>query len=245
MLALITRPEADARPLAAALAARGIDSLVAPLLNIRHLRVALRLDPAVQALLVTSANGVRAFCANTRRRDLPVLAVGDATAREARAAGFTRVDSAGGDVADLARLVRDRLDPAGGELLHPAGSAVAGDLGGWLAAAGFRYRREVLYTAEPVTGFDPTIGAALAEGRIDAVLFFSPRTAISFVTVARQQGLAGCLGSVDACALSPAVATRLRVLDWRAIHVAAEPTQPALIDCLLAMCASPSGGRGS
>src|SRR4051812_16935975 len=104
------------------------------MLDIRNLdNVAIDLTN-VQAVLFTSANGVRAFAAAERRRDIPAFAVGEATAAAARLAGFTTVDTAGGDVAALADLVRERLTPARGALLHAAGSAVAGDLSGVLGA---------------------------------------------------------------------------------------------------------------
>ncbi|MGH6929838.1 MAG: uroporphyrinogen-III synthase, partial [Dongiaceae bacterium] len=115
--ALVTRPEEDAAPLAAALAERGIEVTVEPLLTIRPVADAPIDLQGAQALLFTSANGARSFAALAATRDLsgwrelPVFAVGDASAAAARDAGFSRVESAGGDVAALARLVIDRLDP--------------------------------------------------------------------------------------------------------------------------------------
>ena len=98
----------------------------------------------IQALLFTSANGVRAFCSalsDKRPADLllPVFAVGDASARTAAECGFSRIESADGDVTDLTDLVTARLDPAAGGLFHAAGSKVAGDLKGGLEAAGFHF----------------------------------------------------------------------------------------------------------
>src|SRR5579885_2968460 len=106
LTALITRPEEDARPLADALKSRGIATVIEPLLSIRVLPEAapgLTQDlEGVQALLFTSANGARAFAELSPRRDIGVLAVGDATAAAARALGFSAVESAGGDVQALA-----------------------------------------------------------------------------------------------------------------------------------------------
>src|SRR3546814_13842463 len=50
-----------------------------------------------QALLVSSANGVRAFARADSRRGLPVYAVGGASAAAARQCGLDRGESAGGD----------------------------------------------------------------------------------------------------------------------------------------------------
>jgi uroporphyrinogen-III synthase len=104
--ALVTRPSEDAAPLARALASRGIEALIAPLLTIVPVpNAAQALADALvgaQALLVTSANGARHLAGASTRRELPVFAVGDASAAAARLAGFRAVASAGGDVADLA-----------------------------------------------------------------------------------------------------------------------------------------------
>jgi len=232
MRVLLTRPREDAEPLAALLAERGIDSLIEPLLEIvPRADAGLDLD-GVQALLLTSANGVRALAELTPERRLPLFAVGDATAQAAREAGFERVASAGGDVDDLARLVIARLDPRDGALCHVAGSAVAGDLGGRLEAAGFATRREVLYEARPRRALSPAATAALAGGGLDAVLFFSPRTAASFVTLAAGAGLREACKGLAAFCLSPAVAAAIEELPWRAVRVAERPTQAALIQLL-------------
>src|SRR5438067_8827911 len=135
--ALVTRPRAEAVALAEALDRRGIEAIVEPLLDILY-----RDEPApdlagVQAVLCTSANGVRALARLSGERGVALFAVGEASAARARAEGFLRVESAGGNVDDLARLVRQRLRPEGGRLLHVAGSDVAGDLAGTLRAVGF------------------------------------------------------------------------------------------------------------
>src|SRR5271165_1787151 len=127
MRALVTRPREESESLARALAARGLDAIIEPLMQI-HYRAAETLDLAtVQAILCTSANGVRALARITGERGLPLLAVGEATASRARAEGFTAVASAGGAVADLVRLTAARLRPQNGRLLHVAGNVVAGD----------------------------------------------------------------------------------------------------------------------
>ena len=172
MRVLVTRPREDAERLAAQLEARGHAIVIEPIFTIEPVReTPLDLD-GVQALLLTSANGARAFGMRSRRRDLRVFAVGDATAEAARALGFADVESAGGDVADLVRLARERAQPDHGALLHVAGSAVAGDLAGQLGADGFEVRRAVLYRAEPVGALSGGTVTALRDRHIDVILFF-------------------------------------------------------------------------
>jgi uroporphyrinogen-III synthase len=236
MRLLVTRPAVDAAPLVTALEARGHDALVQPLLSIEPVAPEPPLDLAgVQALLFTSANGVRAFAGASSERGLPVFAVGDATAEAARTAGFAEVESAKGDVQDLAHLVGRRLDPAAGPLLHGAGGSLAGDLQGDLKSAGFSVWRSVLYTAEPVRQLAEPVRAALAEGRLDAVLFFSPRTAKSFVRLVADHDLAAACERCRAVCLSQAVADALGALSWEGVHVAARANQQALLDCLDAL----------
>src|SRR5690242_18496783 len=109
MKAIVTRPRDDAATVVRALGERGIDAVLAPMLSIVPAKdaarqLADRLTGA-QAILFTSANGVRAFAAVSSRRELPVLAVGEASAAAARIAGFRAVASAQGNVDDLAELV--------------------------------------------------------------------------------------------------------------------------------------------
>jgi uroporphyrinogen-III synthase len=229
---LVTRPSADAIPLAGEMQRRGFDVLLQPLLRIETPEGPPPDLAGVQALLFTSANGVRAFARRSDARTLAVYAVGDATAAAAQAEGFLSVASAGGDVHDLAALVRERVDPAAGKLLHASGSDVAGDLAGTLRAAGFAVERVKLYTAHQTERFDPAVRAAVSEGAVDAVLFFSPRSAAGFVTLVRAEGLAEACRSVAAFCLSDAVAEAASPIPWRSVAVAPEPTQQSLLATL-------------
>ncbi|MEM7225309.1 MAG: uroporphyrinogen-III synthase [Pseudomonadota bacterium] len=247
MRVLVTRPKEDSRDLAEALTDRGHEVLLQPLLIIEPAPLAVPLDlSGIQALLFTSANGVRALAALTAHRDLPVFAVGDATARTARAAGFECVASAGGDVADLARLVAARLDPAAGPLFHGAASVVAGDLKGRLEAAGFSIERRVLYRAEPVASLAPEVETAWRASTIDAALFFSPRSVESFAELVRACDLVEAARHCHAMALSPAVADRLAELPWTSVRTAERPTTEALLKGLdLLASSSMMGGTGT
>jgi uroporphyrinogen-III synthase len=248
MKALVTRPAEDAAPLARALAARGLEPVLAPMLSIVPAEDAARLlaDALIgaQAVLFTSASGARIFAAASARRELPVFAVGDASAAAARLAGFRTVMSAGGDVADLAALAAARLAPQQGALVHVAGSTVAGDLAGVLGKAGFTVRRAVVYEARPAEALAPEAAAALAQGEAAVALFFSPRTAASFARLAAAAGVGPRCRTLTAVALSPAVAAALGELPWWRIAVAEAPTQPALLAALDAALAELKRNEG-
>jgi uroporphyrinogen-III synthase len=226
--ALVTRPREEAAGLAAALAGRGIEAVLAPLIE-----VAVHAGPApdlagAQAILCTSANGVRALAGLSPEREVPLFAVGERTAARARGAGFARVESAGGNVADLARLAVARLDPAAGRLVHVAGSVVAGDLAGDLRDRGFTVERLMLYEARPAAALDAAATSALAAGAVDFALFFSPRTAALFAELAARAGLLPALRRVTAISISAAADAALGG-HFGARHIAERPDQTSLL----------------
>jgi uroporphyrinogen-III synthase len=225
--ALVTRPRHEAATLAALLAERGIDAVIEPMIDIVNRTTSLPDCSGVRAILCTSANGVRALARASGERGVPVFAVGDATARAALAAGFDRVESAGGDVEDLARLMTTRLRPAEGRLLHVAGSEVAGDLAGRLGAAGFVVDRAVLYEARAATTLTPETAELIERGEIDLALFFSPRSATIFARLAAP--IAAGLIAATAISISTAADAALGDLPFRERLIAAAPTQAALL----------------
>src|ERR1700689_137219 len=103
MRVLVTRPYDDALETAAKLKALGHHAILAPLLEIRFRDGAEIALDGVQAILATSANGVRALERRTTQRNVPLFAIGRQSAVVARAAGFSDVQSADGDGTALAQ----------------------------------------------------------------------------------------------------------------------------------------------
>ncbi len=217
---------------AALLRARGHDPLVAPLLRVRfHDGHALHLE-GVQAILATSANGVRAFARRTSRRDFPVFAVGSQTAEAARDAGFTEIRNADGNAETLGAAVRGWAKPQDGTLLHAAGAQAEGRLAGLLRSAGFSVRTEVLYDVPAAEDFPNAARAALEAGALDAVLLYSARSAEAFAACAAKAGLQAACARLLACCISEAAAKPLAGLAFKAVRIAARPNQSALLDGL-------------
>lgn len=213
MRVLITRPKEDAARIARQLRALGHEPIVAPLLEVRfHDGEAIVLD-GVQAVLVTSANGVRALARRTARRDVPLFAVGPQTAAEAAAHGFEIVRNADGDSATLAAATRNWAKPGGGVLLHVKAAEADGMLAGLLED--FDLRGAVLYDVAAVAQLPPV--------EADAALFFSARSARAFrdCGIDTSTWIAVCISQAAAQALAPQ--------RFREIRVAAGPNQEALL----------------
>lgn len=245
MRILVTRPEPDGERFAALLRPHGVEPVLEPLLEIRFDGGALPDLAGVQALLLTSANGVRALQAAcggglpAALAELPVVAVGEASAAEARQAGFRRVQAAGGEVNSLAAAVTESLRPADGALVHVRGRDVAGDLAGMLAAAGFEVRPAILYRAEPCRALSPALQAALRAGGLDGVALLSARTARTFVGLLQAAGLERAAAGLDIFCLSKAVAAAAAGPSWRRVGIAAAPDATALAELIAA-----AAGRG-
>ena len=239
---LLTRPLQDCHAVAAELLALGHEAVIAPVMEVAFQTAPTLSFDGVQALLFTSRNGVRAFAAGYERRDLRAFAVGRSTAEAAASAGFSRIESADGDSAVLADLVRSKLAPDDGPLLHIAGTTVAGDLSGSLETAGFTVRRGVLYEACPVDHLPEIAIAALQGRKVAGALFFSPRTAEVFARLVAGAGLEPKLRGLAALCLSTAVSKRLGVSAWGAVRIAARPVLPALL-ALLDSVDAPTAGH--
>ena len=228
MRVAVTRPEEDAGPLTAKLAAMGHEVVMAPLLEIRpRAGVAIPALPW-QAIAVTSANGIRALPGGHNLTSFRTLTVGPQSLKAALAAGFT-AEAHGGDVDGLAAFIRDHLDPRAGPILYLSGAETAGDLEAQLAAAGFACRRVVLYDAAPAETLGP-VEDALRQGRLDAVLLYSPRSAKIWRGLVEAAGLHAEAARPCHLCLSRNVAAALPE-GWNTA-IAASPDEAAILRLL-------------
>jgi len=228
MKVLVTRPVEDGEDTARQLALRGHQALVAPLLKTHFLDGPELSLQNVQAILATSANGVRALARRSARRDVPLFAVGPQTAAEAQRLGFKSVKSADGDAGALAQAAINWAAPDKGALLHVVGQGNDGKLVQMLA--GFSVRQEILYAVTAVEKMPEAAAMAMRQSRIDAALFFSPRSASVFRHCAVQENLP--LENIIAVCISPAAAAALAPLAFRQLVVAAKPNAASLLEAI-------------
>lgn len=228
---LLTRPKvkADAFALALEIAAPGrFACTTAPVMEIVPLAASLTTS-GVQGVLFTSANAVGLAAGMADLSGLPCLCVGPATAQAAQAHGLQAIN-AGGDAGDVLRLAGEVFRPGAGRLLHLRGVHMARDLAAELTAQGLETQSVVIYDQRPLP-FTQSVARGLAEGRFDAIGFFSPRSAEIFAGLADRDWR---LGGTAAFCLSPAVANSVRNLPFQRVLVAESPNSEAMIACLTA-----------
>jgi uroporphyrinogen-III synthase len=211
-------------------AALGWRPVVAPLLEIIRLPVTLPASDAIQAILVTSSSAVPNL--PEALHPLPLLAVGDATADRARAAGFAEVYSAGADAVALAALASRKCDFKGLPLLLASGRGQGLELAAELRTRGFRVTRHTVYASTSVRRLPDEVRAALWQRELHAALFFSAATAGQFAQLLVRGHLRETVADVEACAIGAATAAAIEDLPWRRVRCAAQPTQDAMLALL-------------
>jgi uroporphyrinogen-III synthase len=227
---VITRPQDEAEALSAVLQAKGYSTLIEPMLKIVEIRAPIPDLTRYDALIFTSANGVRFFAARSKARALPAFAVGDKTAASLRAAGFMDVRVAAGDAVALGRLIH-AASPAISRLLHVSQTSPARDLAG-LVDSRQSVDRLILYGAIAADEFSQGLVDALYACTVKYVLFFSPRTAAAFGTLTGKLGLTEMICSCSALCLSAPVAAAVTGLPWATVRVAVKPTADSLLSLL-------------
>jgi uroporphyrinogen-III synthase len=232
MRVLVTRPAEDAGSTAAHLRELGHVPVIAPLLEVRFRDGAELSLEEIQAIVATSANGVRALILRTARRDLPVFAVGAQTASMARASGFADVKNSDGDSVTLADAISHWASAQSGPLLHAAGNEATGKLGARLIEHGFQLRREILYDVVSVESLPPIAQNALERNELDAVLLYSPRSAETFARCVEAAGLHNTCRRLLAICISEAAAKKAGALPFREIRIAARPSENELLELL-------------
>lgn len=232
---LVTRPEPDAQVTLARLRALDIEAVAAPLMVRQTLDASLPPPDGFAAVVLTSANAVRSLADRgvlEHYAHLPVLAVGDRTAREASDAGFTKVSSAAGALHDLVNAIR--ISGLKGPLFHPTGRHQSGDLAKALAPLGVMVATAKIYDMVAIEALPEVVLAGLADGGISAVLSYSRRTAEIFAVLAAQLDLPHRRRIAMLC-LSEAVAGPLLEAHFHRISLADRPDEDAMMALALAV----------
>lgn len=191
MAILVTRPQPDNTSTAVALRARGIEVLAAPMLRFEKVMLSIDADADFGAVVVTSANALRALAdqpVQATLLHLPLFVVGDKTAQAARDLGFAKIVSADGDAAALRELLtesaRRKVLNKDRPLLYLAGADLARDLAGELGARGFTVVTQTTYRMMPVADLPNDVSDAFVAGKVEAVLHYSRRSARAFFQAA-------------------------------------------------------------
>lgn len=237
MRVLLTRPRADSESLARDLVHHGHAVTIDPMLRIVPVPPISPPAPArYRGVILTSAQAAGHVPVTSLA--LPAFAVGEATARAARAAGFASVVAAQGDVRSLAHALAAIAGDDPRPFLHLCGAEVREGTAEAFQAAGVAVERCIVYRAVPATALTARTRTAMAKGLIDVVLLFSPRTASIFVGLVDAAGLGASLARMQAITWSAAVAEAAQPARWARVSTVERRDRATLLGLLR----SPDGG---
>ncbi len=233
MLTLTTRPRGLNEPLHTELLAMGFQPHNENVLEITPVEWPTQSLFRMAALVVTSANGAFELGKVPHApREMPVFAVGIATAACLKRFGFINVYHADGTAADLLRLVMHKMPPGSGPILHVGGLHLSLDMAAALRSQGYEAIRAIVYEAAGRARLSAGTEQHLRRHKIGAVVLMSKRTAEIFGALVRKSDLVPSLARIEAFVMSPAIAAVLDAAKWRRIHIAAAPSRAALTDLL-------------
>ena len=228
----LTRPQEDSAALAAELEKLGIASIVAPVMHIT--RAAFTVPTSMpNAILLTSRHAAYAVAQLPASfRALPTYCVGSATAHMAREFGCSNIIPGSGDVLALLPRLAASMGP-NSDLLYLAGEEVSVDVAHLLSMHSIRVSSCVVYRSVAETKLPDTLIDAVKANTLDAVAFFSSRSALVARNLLEEAGLAAQVTTIEAFCLSLQVAANAGGLPWKKLHACHQPTREAMRDLMV------------
>lgn len=235
---LITRPAEDAEEFAREVQALGFSTMTEAMIGICPIPFKMPDISKYSGLIFTSANAVRVLGKPASLNDITIFAVGSHTADEARKLGYSKVFSAEGDAVDLGAVIKKKVSDVNCTLLHVRGEHIARPLSELLKGERINVDEVIVYTAKTENKMTESCKQAIADGRIEAVTFFSRRTAESFAEMIEAEALKPCLSEIKALCISPSVLECVQVYPWKKAYSADRPDRASMLSLLKKVCGS-------
>ncbi|OCW58938.1 uroporphyrinogen-III synthase [Hoeflea olei] len=239
MRVLVTRPEPGGKRTAARLRRIGHEPVLMPLFKARVTAEVSDLPPAhaLSGLIATSARAFDMFpagAADPALGGLPVHAVGAATARAARAAGFRDVREGGGTARELADSLR--ASGAGdGRLLYLAGTPRTAVIEDSFKVERFAHEVLECYRMDEISYPTDSLTCDILTPFPEVVLLYSANAGRRLVELVEAEALGYRLDSARFLCLSETIAAELPAR-WRVnAAVAVRPNEDSLLASLTAL----------
>lgn len=234
---LITRPQESATSLANHLNHLGhkvtIDSLI-HIIPLASDSLNLPSISSFEAIVTTSQHAIRCLSNLTSQRDYPLWCVGTESAKVARNLGFQIIHTSAGSAENLvAELLKTITPPLDKPILHLSGDVIRMDVVKALQHRGIDARRIVVYKTQEAEALSPETHHALKARALDAVLFYSPRTALIFKNLCQAANLGPYCTSLSAICLSESIKAGIQDLPWKKIRIAKKTTTDDLLMALI------------
>jgi len=243
---VITRSAVQSEEIARELTARGAIPVVLPLVAFGEPEDFAPLDAAIADIerfdwmILTSAQAVRSLvkrCGDLKREiiraesKLKIACVGPVTAEAARQAGFSvEYVAEAHRGAGLAEELGSKL--AGAKVLLPRSDRANPDLPAALERHGTEVSEVIAYRTLRPSAVDEENLRQIANGKADAVLFFSPSAVQHFADLCGGEQLRALQNRLAITAVGPVTANALREAGVSRAVVAADTTAAAVLEAL-------------
>lgn len=228
---IITRPKEYQARVVSVLQGRGYDVISAPLLEYVDREPLNPNSESFDAFVFTSQHALSYLDRAKIDLQTPVFTVGKRTAQVAQDFGFKKIYSAEGHVKKLKQQILEKM-PLGSRLLHYCGQHRAENLQDFWPQSEYHVTLNILYQTKYVTSLPDHILTLIHQRTEADILFFSRRTAKSFVNLCQQHGVLLKIKALTAYCLSDNVAEPLKKLVLKHVRVAKYPQQKELITLL-------------
>ena len=233
MRILITRPLNRALVLADRLRESGHQPLIDPLLKMIPLPVTLPPLASFQAILTTSPYAIGCLSRLTAERHFPLWCAGRASAEAAMGSGFSNVHAGEGSAYGLVTGLLKSMPALPLPFLHLRGDIIRLDITEVLGKYGVTAHSLIVYETQEAQAFLPPTLYALDARQLDAILFYSPRTASLFTKLCRAANIGQQCKSLIAACLSREIAQEISGISWRDIRIAKKNTTDDLLMALM------------
>jgi uroporphyrinogen-III synthase len=163
--------------------------------------------------------------------DVPCYCVGDQTAQDAAAFGFTDVVSASGNGRMLAQCIMEQ-ERTRETVLHIGVENRNPEMADILTDEGWNVVHWPIYRAKEVSDLSEHVLEALRDQKIDVVTLHSARAAQTFVKNIETNGLISCCSALSAVGFSGSVAKVLQPLPLEEVIIPPLPTEGMLVEVI-------------
>jgi len=202
----------------------GFSPVLCPFIEIEHVPFKLGGDTP-DYIIITSINAAKALSF----MNVPCFVVGQKSAIYLEKNGI----KVAGVFRDSEALLAKLSALANLKFLYLSGDHIATDIPKVLEKAGHKVTRKIVYKSKIVEN----ISANILDG-IDVVTFYSPRTALAFVSFVSHNALHDKLKRITAVCLSPKIAANLNDFAFKEVLIAPEPNETALLKLLKNKCSN-------
>jgi uroporphyrinogen-III synthase len=234
---LITRPRENVTYLVDQLEGLGHQVMVDPLINfvsIPKQSLSLPSVSSFEAIVTTSQQAIRRLAHLTPQRDFPLWCVGEESAKIAEELGFKNIHKAEGTAENLMAQLLERIPLfLQKPILHASGDVIRVNITEALQSKGIAAQRLIVYKTREATHFSRETQGALKAKNLNAVLFYSPRTAHIFKKICQISGFEEYCSSLTALCLSEAIKAEIIDLPWKKIQIAKKTSTDALLMILM------------